>query len=141
MAKPIKQIVKIQLAAGKATPAPPVGPVLGGTGINMMDFLNKFNEQTKDQMGTIIPVVLTIFEDRSFSFVTKQPPVAELIKAELKLDKGSAAPRKTKVGKLSKDQAKKIAELKMADLSAVSVEAAIKTVAGTARSMGIEIEK
>ncbi len=141
MAKQVKQIVKIQLSAGKATPAPPVGPVLGGTGINMMDFLTKFNEQTRELNGTIIPVELTIFEDRSFTFITKQPPVAELIKAALKLEKGSATPRKDKVGKLSQDQVRAIAEQKMDDLSAVTIEAAMNTVAGTARSMGVDVEK
>lgn len=141
MAKAIKQIVKIQLPGGRATPAPPVGPVLGGTGINMMDFLTKFNETTREQGGTIIPVELTIYEDRSFDFVTKQPPVAELIKQALKLQKGSGAPRKEKVGKLSQAQVRIIAEQKMSDLSAVSIEAAMNTVAGTARSMGVEVEK
>lgn len=141
MAKKIKQNVKIQLPAGKATPAPPVGPVLGGTGINMMEFLNKFNEQTRELNGTIIPVELTIFEDRTYTFITKQPPVAELIKAALKLDKGSATPRKEKIGKLTKDQVKAIAEQKMPDLSAINIEAAMNTVAGTARSMGVEVEK
>lgn len=141
MAKQVKQIVKIQLSAGKATPAPPVGPVLGGTGINMMDFLTKFNDQTKELNGTIIPVELTIFEDRTFTFITKQPPVAELIKAALKLEKGSATPRKDKVGKLSGAQVRAIAEQKMSDVSAITIEAAMNTVAGTARSMGVEVEK
>lgn len=141
MAKPIKQIVKIQLPAGKATPAPPVGPVLGGTGINMMDFLAKFNEQTRELGNTVIPVELTVFEDRTFVFITKQPPVAALIKSALKLDKGAATPRKEKVGKLSQTQIRTIAEQKMADLSANSVGAAMNTVMGTARSMGVEVEK
>lgn len=141
MAKKVKQIVKIQLSAGKATPAPPVGPVLGGTGINMMEFLTKFNESTKELNGITIPVELTIFEDRTYTFITKQPPVATLIRMALKLDKGSATPRKEKVGKLTKDQVKAIAEQKMPDLSAVTVEAAMNTVAGTARSMGVEVEK
>lgn len=141
MAKKVKQIVKIQLSAGKATPAPPVGPVLGGTGINMMDFLNKFNEQTRELNGTIIPVELTIFEDRSFDFITKQPPMAELIKQALKIEKGSGSPRKEKVGKLTAAQVQIIAEQKMSDLSAITVEAAMNTVAGTARSMGVEVEK
>ncbi len=141
MAKPIKQIVKIQLAAGKATPAPPVGPVLGGTGINMMEFLTKFNDATRELGNTVIPVELTVYEDRSYSFITKQPPVAALIKSALKLDKGAATPRKDKVGKLTQAQLRTIAEQKMADLSAVSVEAAMNTVAGTARSMGVDVEK
>jgi len=141
MAKAVKQIVKIQLPGGKATPAPPVGPVLGETGINMMAFLTQFNDQTREQSGTILPVVLTIFEDRSFEFLIKQPPVAELIKAELKVQKGSAAPRKEKIGKLTKEQVQRIAERKMTDLSAISLEAAMHTVAGTARSMGAEVEK
>ena len=141
MAKPIKQIIKIQLPAGKATPAPPVGPVLGGTGINMMEFLTQFNEQTRQMGNTIIPVELTIFEDRSFSYITKQPPVAILIKEALKVDKGAATPRKEKVGKLTLDQLRQIAERKAPDLSALGVEAAVRTVAGTARSMGVEVEK
>lgn len=141
MAKKVKQIVKIQLSAGKATPAPPVGPVLGGTGINMMEFLNKFNEQTREMMGTVIPVELTIFEDRTYTFITKQPPVAELIKGALKLSKGSATPRKEKIGKLTQDQVKAIAEQKMSDLSASTLEGAMNTVSGTARSMGVEVEK
>ncbi len=141
MAKKVTKIVKIQLPAGKATPAPPVGPVLGGTGINMMDFLNKFNEQTKELNGTIIPVELSIYEDRSFTFITKQPPVAELIKGALKVQKGSGSPRKDKIGKLTLDQVRQIAEQKMSDLSASTIEAAMNTVAGTARSMGVEVEK
>ncbi len=141
MAKPIKQIVKIQLPAGKATPAPPVGPVLGGTGINMMEFLTKFNEQTRELGSTVIPVELTIYEDRSFTFITKQPPVAELIKAALKVQKGSATPRKEKIGKLTLEQVRAIAEQKMPDLNAITVEGAMKVVAGTARSMGVEVEK
>jgi len=141
MAKKIKQIVKIQLPGGKATPAPPVGPVLGGTGINMMEFLNKFNEQTRENMGVITPVELSIFEDRSYSFITKQPPVAELIKGALKIGKGAATPKKEKVGKLTQDQLRAIAEQKMVDTNAASVEAAMLVVAGTARSMGVEVEK
>jgi len=115
--------------------------VLGGTGINMMDFLTKFNEKTRELNGTVIPVELTVYEDRSFDFITKQPPVAELIKQALKIDKGSGAPRKEKVGKLTLTQVRAIAEQKMQDLSAVTVEAAMNTVAGTARSMGVEVEK
>ncbi len=141
MAKPIKQVVKIQLPAGRATPAPPVGPVLGGTGINMMEFLKQFNDQTKEMGNTTIPVDLTVYEDRSFSFVTKQPPVADLIKTALKLEKGSASQRKEKVGKLTLDQVRQIAEKKLPDLSAITVEAAMQTVMGTARSMGVDVEK
>lgn len=141
MAKKVKQIIKIQLAAGKATPAPPVGPVLGGTGINMMEFLTKFNEQTRELGNTIIPVELSIYEDRTFSFITKQPPVAELIKQALKVEKGSGASRKEKIGKLTQAQVRAIAEQKFSDLSAATIEAAMNTVAGTARSMGVEVEK
>ncbi|MFA6081915.1 MAG: 50S ribosomal protein L11 [Patescibacteria group bacterium] len=141
MAKKIKQQIKIQLPAGKATPAPPVGPVLGGTGINMMEFLTKFNEQTREKGNAVIPVELTIYEDRSFSFITKEPPVAYLIKQALKVDKGSASQRKEKIGKLTKDQVRQIAEQKLSDLSAATVEAGMNTVAGTARSMGVDVEK
>lgn len=138
MAKKIVKVVKIQAPAGRANPAPPIGPVLGGAGVNIMEFVQQFNERTKDMQG-IIPAEISVYEDRSFDFITKQPPVAEMIKAELKLEKGSGVPNKTKVGKLSVEQVRKIAENKMIDLNATTPEAAMKIVAGTARSMGIDL--
>ena len=140
MAKKVQALVKLQIPAGKATPAPPVGTALGPHGVNIMQFTKEFNAKTADQAGMIIPVVLTVYQDRSFSFITKTPPAAILIKKELKLDKASGEPNKTKVGKLTKDQVKKIAEIKMPDLNAASIEAAMEMVAGTARSMGITVE-
>ena len=140
MAKKVQAIVKLQIPAGKATPAPPVGTALGPHGVNIMQFTKEFNAKTADQAGMIIPVVLTVYQDRSFSFITKTPPAAILIKKELKLNKASGEPNKTKVGKLTKDQVRKIAEIKMPDLNAASVEAAMEMVAGTARSMGVTVE-
>lgn len=140
MAKKVQAIVKLQIPAGKATPAPPVGTALGPHGVNIMQFTKEFNAKTADQPGMIIPVVLTVYQDRSFTFITKTPPVPVLIKKELGLDKASAEPNKTKIGKLTKDQVKKIAEIKMPDLNAGSIEAAMEMVAGTARSMGITVE-
>lgn len=138
--KPIKTVVKLQCAAGKANPAPPVGTALGPQGVNIMEFCTKFNDQTKDKGNTIIPVEITIYEDRTFSFILKQPPAAVLIKEALNLKAASANPKKIKVGKLSQDQLTKIAETKMSDLSARTIEEAKLIIAGTARSMGVEVE-
>ena len=140
MAKKVIAIVKLQIPAGKATPAPPVGTALGPHGVNIMQFTKEFNAKTQDQQGLIIPVVLTVYQDRSFTFITKTPPASVLIKKALKLDKASGEPNKTKVGKLTKAQVKEIAETKMPDLNAADLEAAMRLVAGTARSMGIEVE-
>ena len=140
MAKKVEKIVKLQIPAGKATPAPPVGPALGQAGINIMGFTKEFNARTADQAGLIIPVVISVYEDRSFTFITKTPPAAVLLKKAAKLEKCSGEPNKTKVATVSSDQVKEIAELKMADLNAADVEAAMRMVAGTARSMGIIVE-
>ncbi|TDE20894.1 50S ribosomal protein L11 [Nonomuraea mesophila] len=137
--KKIAALVKVQLPAGQATPAPPVGTALGPHGVNIMDFVKQYNAATEGQRGNIIPVEITIFEDRSFSFITKTPPAPELIKKALGLDKGSAVPHRDKVGKLSREQLRSIAETKMPDLNANDLEAAEKIIAGTARSMGITI--
>ncbi|MEO3797922.1 50S ribosomal protein L11 [Nonomuraea sp. B10E15] len=137
--KKIAALVKVQLPAGQATPAPPVGTALGPHGVNIMDFVKQYNAATEAQRGNIIPVEITIFEDRSFSFITKTPPAPELIKKALGIDKGSAVPHRDKVGKLSREQLRSIAETKMPDLNANDVEAAEKIIAGTARSMGITI--
>ena len=139
MAKKVKAVVKLQLDAGKATPAPPVGSVLGPYGINLPSFTKEFNEKTASQAGFIIPVVITIYEDRSFTFELKTPPTAVLIKKAIGLDKGSGKPNKQKVGKITKEQVKKIAETKMPDLNAASLESAMSMVAGAARSMGVEV--
>lgn len=139
MAKKVKAVVKLQLDAGKATPAPPVGSVLGPYGINLAGFTKEFNEKTASQAGFIIPVVITIYEDRSFTFELKTPPTAVLIKKAIGLDKGSGKPNKQKVGKITKEQVKKIAETKMPDLNAASLESAMSMVAGAARSMGVEV--
>lgn len=139
MAKKVKAVVKLQLDAGKATPAPPVGSVLGPYGINLAGFTKEFNEKTASQAGFIIPVVITIYEDRSFTFELKTPPTAVLIKKAIGLDKGSGKPNKQKVGKITKEQVKKIAETKMPDLNADSIESAMSMVAGAARSMGVEV--
>ena len=141
MAQKVQALVKLQIPAGKATPAPPVGSALGPHGINIMQFTKEFNERTKDQQGLIIPVVITVYADRSFSFITKTPPAAVLIKKECGIDKASGEPNKKKVAKLSKASCQKIAELKMPDLNAASLEAAMSMVAGTARSMGITVEE
>jgi large subunit ribosomal protein L11 len=140
MAKAVKKI-KLQIPAGKATPAPPVGTVLGPAGVNIGDFVNKFNEATKDRMGTIVPVEMTVYEDRTFSLVYKVSPMSRLILKALGVEKGSGKTPNSKVGTLSRAQIREIAETKMPDLSASSVEAAEKTVEGTARSMGVGIEK
>ena len=139
MAKKISAIVKLQLDAGKATAGPPVGSTLGPHGINLGAFVKEFNDKTASQAGLIIPVVITIYEDRSFTFVMKTPPAAVLIKKALGLEKGSAKPNSTKVGKITKEQVRKIAETKMKDLNAASIETAMSMVAGTARSMGVEV--
>ncbi|GAA0948086.1 50S ribosomal protein L11 [Nonomuraea longicatena] len=137
--KKIAALVKVQLPAGQATPAPPVGTALGPHGVNIMDFVKQYNAATEAQRGNIIPVEITIFEDRSFTFITKTPPAPELIKKALGIDKGSAVPHKEKVGKLSREQLRSIAETKMQDLNANDIEAAEKIIAGTARSMGITV--
>ena len=141
MAKKITGMVKLQIAAGKATPAPPVGSVLGPHGINIMGFCKEFNERTAKQAGMIIPVVITIYQDRSFSFITKTPPAAVLINKACGIESGSGAPNKTKVAKITKAQLKEIAELKMPDLNAVDVDGAMSMIAGTARSMGVTVEE
>ena len=138
--KKIAAIVKVQLNAGAATPAPPVGTALGPHGVNIMEFVKQYNAATESQRGNIIPVEITIYEDRSFTFVTKTPPAAELIKKAAGVQKGSAEPHRTKVGRMSKAQVRDIAQVKMPDLNATSVEAAEKIIAGTARSMGITVE-
>ncbi|MDR1627398.1 MAG: 50S ribosomal protein L11 [Oscillospiraceae bacterium] len=139
MAKKLKSQVKLQIPAGKATPAPPVGSALGPHGINIMSFTKEFNERTKDQIGMIIPVVIDIYDDRSFTFITKTPPAPVLILKECGIEKGSGVPNKTKVSKIKKDQVKKIAEIKMPDLNAANIESAVSMIFGTARSMGIEV--
>lgn len=140
MAKKIEGFIKLQIPAANATPAPPVGPALGQKGINIMEFCKAFNARTQDQAGLIIPVVITVFVDKSFTFITKTPPAAVLLKRAVKLDKGSGEPNRTKVGKVTQSQLKEIAELKMKDLNASSVESAMLMIAGTARSMGLEVE-
>jgi len=140
MAKKVTGYIKLQIPAGKATPAPPVGPALGQHGVNIVQFTKEFNARTADQAGMIIPVVITVYGDRSFSFITKTPPAAVLLKKACKLDSGSAVPNKTKVAKISKAELQKIAELKMPDLNAANIDSAMKMIAGTARSMGITVE-
>jgi large subunit ribosomal protein L11 len=140
LAKKVLGYVKLQLNAGKATPAPPVGPALGQHGVNIMGFCKEFNERTAKDAGLVIPVVITIYSDRSFSFITKTPPAAVLIKKACKIESGSARPNKDKVAKISKEDVRKIAELKMPDLNAGSIETAMSMVAGTARSMGVVVE-
>ena len=140
MAKKVEKIVKLQIPAGKATPAPPVGPALGQAGVNIMGFTKEFNARTADQAGLIIPVVISVYEDRSFTFITKTPPAAVLLKKAANIAKGLGTPNKDKVAKVSADQVKEIAELKMEDLNAASLEAAVRMVEGTARSMGITVE-
>lgn len=141
MAQKVTGYIKLQIPAGKATPAPPVGPALGQHGVNIMDFTKQFNEKTKNDAGMIIPVVITVYQDRSFTFITKTPPAPVLIKKACGLDKASGVPNKTKVAKLKKADLKDIAEKKMQDLNAASVEAAMSMIAGTARSMGITVEE
>ena len=141
MAKKVIALVKLQIPAGKATPAPPVGTALGPHGVNIMQFTKEFNAKTQDQAGMIIPVVLTVYQDRSFTFITKTPPAAVLIKKALNMAKASGETNKKKVGKLTKAQVEEIAKTKMPDLNAASIEAAMEMIAGTARSMGIEVER
>ena len=140
MAKKVEKIVKLQIPAGKATPAPPVGPALGQAGINIMGFTKDFNARTADQAGLIIPVVISVYEDRSFTFITKTPPAAVLLKKAAKVDKGSGEPNKTKVASVTSEQVKEIATLKMEDLNASGIESAMRMVEGTARSMGITVD-
>lgn len=139
--KEISNVIKLQIEAGKATPAPPVGPALGSSGVNIMQFVKEFNDRTANQPGMIIPVVITVYKDKSFEFITKVPPVAVLIKKALKIEKGSGKPNKEKVATLKIDQVKAIAEQKMEDLNAASLEAAMSMVKGTARSMGVVVEE
>ena len=139
MAKNVVKKIKLQIPAGKATPAPPVGPALGGSGVNIMQFVKEFNDRTANQPGMIIPVVITVYKDKSFEFITKVPPVAVLIKKSIKIEKGSGKPNKDKVAKITKEQVKAIAEQKMPDLNAASLEAAMSMVAGTARAMGVVV--
>ena len=139
MAKKVLTTIKLQAVGGQASPAPPVGPALGQHGVNIMEFVKAFNAQTQGDTGTVIPVVITVYEDRSFTFVTKSPPAAVLIKQALSLESGSAEPNRTKVGKITQDQLHQIAEKKMKDLNANDVDAAAKIIAGTARSMGVEV--
>ncbi|WP_416197331.1 MAG: 50S ribosomal protein L11 [Sporanaerobacter sp.] len=141
MAKKVIAVVKLQIPAGKATPAPPVGTALGPHGVNIMQFTKEFNARTADQAGMIIPVVLTVYQDRSFTFITKTPPVSILLKKAVGVESGSGEPNKKKVAKISKDKVREIAEIKMPDLNAGSIEAAMNMVAGTARSMGIVVEE
>ena len=140
MAKKVTGYIKLQIPAGKATPAPPVGPALGQHGVNIVQFTKEFNARTADQDGMVIPVVITVYADRSFSFVTKTPPAAVLLKKACNIKSGSGVPNKTKVATISKDKVREIAEMKMPDLNAASVEAAMSMIAGTARSMGIVVE-
>ena len=139
--KEITNFIKLQIEAGKATPAPPVGPALGSSGVNIMQFVKDFNDRTANQPGMIIPTVITVYKDKSFTFITKFPPVAVLIKKAIKIEKGSGKPNKDKVAKITMDQVKQIAEQKMEDLNAASLETAMSMVCGTARSMGVIVEQ
>ena len=139
--KEVVNVIKLQIEAGKASPAPPVGPALGSSGVNIMQFVKEFNDRTANQPGMIIPVVITVYKDKSFEFITKVPPVAVLIKKALKIEKGSGKPNKDKVATITMEQARAIAEQKMADLNAASIETATSMVCGTARSMGVVIKK
>ncbi|MGE4518352.1 MAG: 50S ribosomal protein L11 [Desulfobacteraceae bacterium] len=141
MAKKVMAQIKLQVQAGKANPSPPIGPALGQHGVNIMDFCKAFNARTQDDVGMIIPVVITVYQDRTFTFITKTPPAAVLLRKALKLEKGSAEPNKTKVGKIKRSQLEEIAQVKMKDLNAHDLEAAVKIISGTARSMGIEVVK
>ena len=139
MAKKVRAIIKLQLEASKATPAPPVGPALGQHGVNIMSFVKEYNERTGSQAGTIVPVQITVFEDRSFTFVTRTPPASDLLRKAVSLEKGSATAGRSKVGEISRQALREIAELKLKDLNAVSVEQAVSIIEGTARSMGIDV--
>ena len=139
MAKKLKAIVKLQVPAGKANPAPPVGPALGQHGVNIMEFVKQYNERTASQIGMIVPVEISIFEDRSFTFITKTPPAARLLLKEAGLDKGSGEPNKKKCGKVTQAQIRKVAEIKLPDLNATTIEAAMAIIEGSARSMGLEV--
>jgi len=139
MAQKVVGFIKLQIPAGKATPAPPVGPALGQHGVNIMSFTKEFNERTKDKAGLIIPVVITVYADRSFTFITKTPPASVLIKKACKIESGSGVPNKTKVAKITRSQLKEIAETKMPDLNAANIDTAISMIAGTCRSMGVEV--
>lgn len=140
MAKKVKTVIKLNIPAGEATAGPPIGPILGQHGLPIMEFVKAYNDKTQDQKGNIFPVVITVFEDRTFSFITKKPPVAEMIKKTLNLEKGSGVPNRDKVGKLTKAQVKQIAETKMPDLNTDTIESAEKIIEGAARSMGVEVE-
>ncbi len=140
MAKKIKAVIKLQISAGQANPAPPVGPALGQHGINIMGFCKEYNERTSAQVGSIVPVEITVFEDRSFAFITKTPPTADLLKKALNLEKGAGASGREKIGKLSRDKLREITQVKAKDLNANSIEGAERIIEGTARSMGIEVE-
>ncbi len=139
MAKKVTSKIKVQVQGGKANPSPPIGPALGQHGVNIMDFCKAFNAKTANDVGSIIPVVITVFQDRTFTFITKTPPASMLIKKAAQIEKGSSTPNKDKVGKVTRDQVVEIAKLKMDDLNAVDIEGAVKIISGTARSMGIEV--
>jgi large subunit ribosomal protein L11 len=139
LAKRVRAIVKLQIPAGKATPAPPIGPALGQHGVAIMNFVKEYNERTAQMVGQIVPVVITVFEDRSFTFVTKTPPAADLLRRAAGIEKGSGVPNREKLGRITHDQVREIAELKLKDLNAVDIDGAIKQIEGTARSMGIEV--
>jgi large subunit ribosomal protein L11 len=141
MAKKILALIKLQIPAGQANPAPPVGPALGQHGVNIMEFCKTFNERTAKDTGTITPVVISVYQDRTFSFITKTPPAAVLIKSELKLDKGSKEPNREKAGELTKEQLEKIAKIKLEDLNTNNVESAMKIIEGTARSLGVKVKQ
>lgn len=141
MAKKVEAYIKLQIPGGQANPSPPVGPALGQKGVNIMEFCKQFNARTADKQGLIIPVVITVYSDKSFTFVTKTPPAAVLLKKALKIEKGSPEPNKTKVGKITKEQLREIAQIKMPDLNAYDIEHAMSMIAGTARSMGITVEE
>ena len=140
MAKKVSRVIKLQIPAGRANPSPPVGTVLGPAGVNLMDFCNKYNEATKDKMGDIIPVEITVYEDKSFTFVSKTPPVSDLLKKAANITKGSTKGKKEIIGKVSKEDIKKIAEIKLEDLNAYDIESAMKSVEGSALNMGIEVK-
>ena len=141
MAKKVRAIIKLQISAGKATPAPPVGPALGQHGVNIMGFVKEYNERTSSQMGTVIPVELTVFEDRSFSFITKSPPASELLRQAAGIEKGSGNARVEKVATIRRDQVREIAEVKQKDLNAADIDGAVRIIEGTARSMGIQVTR